>query len=223
MTKSRRLRARAIAYVLVLPLLAACSATIPAVNPTPNTALVRQPKSLEIAFDPAVEDRFDIVVGNYTVVVQAWHESLANGFRNGFRSAYPAKQGTSPDLTLRIDKARLELGNFDHAPARIQYAASLLGTDGTLRRFAGIASRVAPMFTGFAAKTADILTSNVAASISAMYEQVAKELFTDPRPNPGAARCIPGQSSGCTGPKGCQGFQVCANDGTRFALCSCGN
>lgn len=40
---------------------------------------------------------------------------------------------------------------------------------------------------------------------------------------PGAAPlCAPGQSIACAGPGGCQGFQVCANDGGRFEPCKCG-
>lgn len=214
---------RWIACVLALPLLAACSMTIPRINPTPNTALVKQQKSLDIEFAPGVEDRFDISVGNNTVHVQSWRETLESGFRNGFRSAYPAKQGASPDLTLQIDVARLEIGQFDHAQARIQYAVTLRAADGTLRRAAGIGSRAAPTFSGGSASSSDLLIDDVSASIAAMYEQLAKELFTDTRPIPAATSCVPGQSSACVGPKGCQGFQVCATDGSRFDPCSCGN
>ena len=33
--------------------------------------------------------------------------------------------------------------------------------------------------------------------------------------------CVPGQSVACAGPGGCQGFQVCADDGARFQPCAC--
>ena len=33
--------------------------------------------------------------------------------------------------------------------------------------------------------------------------------------------CVPGQSVACVGPQGCNGFQVCSDDGAAFASCSC--
>jgi hypothetical protein len=35
--------------------------------------------------------------------------------------------------------------------------------------------------------------------------------------------CVPGQSSACAGPKGCNGFQVCKSDGSGYAPCNCSN
>ena len=75
------------------------------------------------------------------------------------------------------------------------------------------------MYGGSTAFTSDLLDEDVAASISAMFEHVASELFTEPKVKP--ASCVPGQSIACVGPKSCQGFQVCAGDGTHFSLCSC--
>jgi hypothetical protein len=217
MTKS----SRAILCVLALPPLTACTVTIPAISPSPNVALVQQQRSIDIAFGPGVEDAFKIFAGNRTVDVRSWHQTLRNGFRNAFGGAFLAPRGPKPDLTLRIDQARLEIGRFDAAQARIQYAVTLTGADGTLRRSAGIGSRAAPTFSGATALVSDILIGHVSASIAAMYEQLAKELFADTQPAPAAKGCVPGRSTGCFGPKGCKGFQVCSNDGSRFSSCAC--
>jgi hypothetical protein len=214
-----------------LPLLAACSFTVPRLDPAPNTALVAPdpPHALALTFAPGVPDLFVRHMGDYTMTVESWHESLDNAFRNGFRKAYPAaKAGTSPDLVLQIDRAELELGDFDHArdvdhgdrmQARIQVAATLTARDGTQRRTSGVASRGATMYGGSTAFTADLLDEDVTASIDAMFEQIARELFTEPKVRP--ATCVPGQSIACVGPKACQGFQVCAGDGSRFGACAC--
>jgi hypothetical protein len=120
---------------------------IPPVAPTPNTALVASQKSLELTLAPEIGDRLALQYQNkdistpYPLDIQSWHTTLENGFRNGFQSAFRAKQGPSADLTLRIDKADLEVGDFDHGVARITYAATLTGADGTVRRTSGIASR----------------------------------------------------------------------------------
>jgi hypothetical protein len=215
-------------FVLGALALAACSSTIPHLNPRPNVALVKQQASLDLALAPEVVDRFDVAVGSGMVHVEAWRASLETGFRNAFDEAFPKKQGSVADWTLQIDEARLELGNFEHKEARIRYAATLRRNDGTVLRPSGIASRAAPAFAGFSASTSYVLERDIAASIDAMYEQLAKELLSAP-PSPvptatatvDAKRCVPGQSVACAGPKGCSGFQVCAADGAKFAPCSC--
>lgn len=215
--------------VLVLASLAlgACSTTIPRLSPRPNVALVKQQASLDLAFSPAVLDRFDVGIGNNGVHVEAWRASLETAFRNAFGDAFPSKQGAIADWTLQIDEARLELGDFEHKQARIRYAATLRRADGTVQRTSGLASRAAPMFEGFSATTSYLLARDIAASIDAMYEQLAKDLLTAPAPAPTATptgdskQCVPGQSVACAGPKGCSGFQVCAADGAKFSPCSC--
>ncbi len=34
--------------------------------------------------------------------------------------------------------------------------------------------------------------------------------------------CVPGESVSCTGPNGCEGYQVCDDDGSGYAPCECG-
>jgi hypothetical protein len=223
----RRSTLAALACLFALPLLASCTVTIPVLDPRPNIALVHQARSIDLAFAPAVDDQLAIVVGNGELDVQSWHATLENAFRNGVVGAFQARVGPTADLTLTIDKADLEIGSFEPSRARIQYAATLSGADGTLRRSAGIASRAAPMFAGGAATVTSLYMADISASVAAMYEQLAKELFLDPRPTPtvpaaAAPRCVPGQSSACVGPKGCQGFQVCTSDGARYEPCNCG-
>jgi hypothetical protein len=229
MKTSRRWAVRGFLCALAVPLFAACSMTtvIPPVTPTPNTALVASQKSLELAFAPAVAERLALQyaqreAGNPPdpVDIQSWHTTLETGFRNGFQSAFPAKQGPSADLTLRIDKADLEVGDFDHARARITYAATLTGADGTVRRTAGTASRGAAR--GQIVEFDKGIANDVSMSVAAMYEDIAKELFVTPAAAPRAAGCVPGQSIACVGPQGCQGFQVCGSDGAHFEACSCG-
>jgi hypothetical protein len=219
----------ALVSTLLLP---ACSFTVPRLDPAPNTALIApdHPHALALTFAPEVPDLFVRHMGNYTMTVESWHESLDNAFRNGFRKTYPAaKAGASPDLVLQIDRAELELGDFDHSrgveqgdrmQARIKFAATLTATDGTLRRTSGVASRGATMLGGSTAFTSDLLDEDITASIDAMFEQVARDLFTEPKVRP--ATCIPGQSLACVGPKTCQGYQVCAADGSHFSPCTCG-
>jgi hypothetical protein len=223
MKKTRRWVFAMLALALALPLVGGCSGSIGAVAPLPNTALVPQRKSLDLALAPEVADGFSLGIGSYTLDVQSWHRTLENGFQTGFRSAYPAKQGASADMTLRIDKAVLEIGDFDHARARVQFAATLVGADGTIRRSAGVVSRGAPMFAGGAAMVEELIAADVAASVAAMYEQIARDLFTEPQPAARTMSCVPGQSVACVGARGCQGYQVCASDGARYEACSCGN
>ena len=205
MKTSRASTCRGVLCALAVPLLAACSMTIRSVVPTPNTAFVAQQRSLELAFAPEVADRLDLQLGNLSLDIQSWRTTLANGFRNGFRSAFPAKRGPSPDLTLRIDKAQLEVGDFDHTRTRIQYAATLTGAGGTARRTAGIASRGSPVREGNAGFD-EVVAGDVSASVAAMYEQIARDLFAGPPSGPRAAGCVPGQSIACVGQQGCQGF-----------------
>jgi hypothetical protein len=42
-----------------------------------------------------------------------------------------------------------------------------------------------------------------------------------PEPAPSSRLCIPGQSMGCTGAKGCTGYQVCSADGMSLGECHC--
>ena len=207
----------AVACVSALPLLAGCAMDIPHVDPAPNIALTPQSKSLGLSLGEGVDNELKVDGCGSGLAVHAWHESLQNGFTNGFRKAFPA--AASPDLVLRIDQARVECRNswHEHQPIQIQYAITLLGRDGSQRRYAGVASRAG---VGDIQNDLDAVYLSLAASIDDMYEQLAKELF----PNaPLTTACVPGQSSACVGPKGCQGFQVCANDGARFEPCSCGN
>jgi len=39
---------------------------------------------------------------------------------------------------------------------------------------------------------------------------------------PIARACVPGATQACVGPGGCQGGQVCADDGSKFLACDCG-
>ncbi len=39
--------------------------------------------------------------------------------------------------------------------------------------------------------------------------------------NDASTVCVPGQSSACTGPQACKGFQVCRSDGSGYAPCDC--
>lgn len=220
MSTIRRLPLAMIASLLALPIVGGCSGTLPAVAPEPNIALVPQTRSLELAIAPDVADRFQLALGSYTLDVQSWRQTLENGFRSGFRGAFPAKQGSAPELTLRIDKAALEIGSFDHARARIQFAATLTGADGTVRRTAGVVSRGMPMVGG-SATVDDLIANDVAATVGAMYEQIAKDLFDEAAPAAKAMSCVPGQSSACAGRRGCQGYQVCASDGARYDPCVC--
>jgi hypothetical protein len=231
----RRMRRRLAAslFFLLLVALPACSFTVPRLDPMPSTALVAPdpPRTLALTFAPDVPDRFVRHMGNYTMTVESWRESLENAFRNGFRKTYAApKAGTSPDLVLEIEHAELEIGTFDrerdveqtdHNQARIRFVATLTAKDGTLRRTSGIASRGATMFAGSTAYTSDLLDEDVAASIDSMYEHLAKVLFAPPRVVP--AGCVPGQSLACVGPRTCQGYQVCAADGSHFSPCTCGD
>ena len=40
--------------------------------------------------------------------------------------------------------------------------------------------------------------------------------------NDGAKACVPGATQACTGPGGCKGGQVCADNGAKFLACDCG-
>jgi hypothetical protein len=191
---------------------------VPHVNPTPNIALTPQSKSLGLSLGEGVPNELKVDGCGNGLAVHAWHESLQNGFASGFRKAFPA--AASPDLTLRIDQARVECRTSWRQPIQIQYAITLLGKDGSQRRFAGIASRAG---VGDIENNLDAVYVSLAASIDDMYEQIANDLFASAPQARTATACVPGQSSACAGPKGCQGFQVCANDGTRFEECSCGN
>jgi hypothetical protein len=38
-----------------------------------------------------------------------------------------------------------------------------------------------------------------------------------------ASGCVAGQSIGCVGPSGCEGYQICADDGASYGSCQCGS
>jgi hypothetical protein len=208
----------AVACLSALSVLPSCAMDMPHVNPAPNIALTPQSKSLGLSLGEGVENELKVDGCGNGLAVHAWHESLQTGFTNGFRKAFPA--AASPDLTLRIDQARVECRSSWHQPIQIQYAITLLGRDGSQRRDAGVASRAGA---GDIQNNIDAVYLSLAASIDDMYEKLAKDLFPNAPVTPTAPACVPGQSSACVGPKGCQGFQVCANDGSRFEQCSCGN
>ncbi len=42
-------------------------------------------------------------------------------------------------------------------------------------------------------------------------------------PPPPKPACVPGATQSCVGPGGCSGGQACADDGTHFYPCDCGN
>jgi hypothetical protein len=187
-------------------------------DPIPNIALAPQSKSLGLSFGDGVANELHVAGCGSGLNVHAWRASLESGFTNGFRKAFPA--AASPDLTLRIDEALVECRTTWRQPIQIKYAITLLGKDGSEQRDAGVASRAG---VGDIENDLDAVYFSLPASIDAMYEKLAKDLFPNGRLTPAAAACVPGRSSACVGPKGCQGFQVCANDGTRFGECSCGD
>jgi hypothetical protein len=189
---------RVLACACALSLFAGCTTVVPPLNPTPNIALLSQAESLDVAFGPGVVDELDLDTGHATLVLNDWRDSLQNGFRNGFRAAFPQKrEASAADMTLRIDEARAELETGVNGHIRIQYAVTLLGRDGAvLRRAAGVASRrgAVPHSQGMAPEEIGALTgdtpdpplrpaygdrvsADVAASIDAMYEQLANQLF----------------------------------------------
>ena len=57
--------------------------------------------------------------------------------------------------------------------------------------------------------------------------ELKREPATAPAPivpvtKPPAPACVPGATQACIGPAGCNGGQACANDGTRYEPCNCG-
>ena len=44
-----------------------------------------------------------------------------------------------------------------------------------------------------------------------------------PAPGPAPRACVPGATQTCIGPGGCSGGQACAEDGSHFQPCDCGN
>jgi hypothetical protein len=197
----------------------ACGGTIGLQHPHPNVALTPQPKTLRLVLAGGIQDH--LAFHGASCDIDAWRETLADGFRNGFASAYRLTTGDDADLTLTLDEVRLEIGDFEPAQARIQYKATLSDRSAVLRRSAGTAAKASGGI------SAGGFPADVSGAVEAMYEQIAQNLWTGgeagPPPAPAAAppRCVPGQSSACAGPKGCPGFQVCSDKGT-YDPCSCG-
>jgi hypothetical protein len=217
--------ARSLVAGLALLLAPACTVTIPPMSPRPNIALAPQHQSLRLVLSHGIEVRLAIQVGTITLVVEAWRAILADGFRHGFGGGFRLTTGADADLTLALDEVRLEFGNFEPAKARIQFKATVFRGGAVLRRSAGMAKKEGPMFAGFAVNTTSLLAKDVAGAIEAMYEQIAKDLSASAEATvlPASARCVPGQSSACIGPKRCHGYQVCSSEGLRYGACSCGD
>ncbi len=209
-------------FALLCP---ACSVTVGQQNPHPNVALSPQERGVRLALGSDIQERLAPRVWASasselgSLEIERWHETLIAGFQNAFGREEGAPAKGEDDSVLTLDQTLVEVGPFDLARARIQYKATLTKRGVLLQRFAGTAiKKGAPASTQWG----DVIGADVTGAVEAMYEQIAKEL-ADGAPAPAAAeppRCVPGKSVGCVGPKGCQGFQVCANGGT-FGACSC--
>src|SRR5437762_663511 len=81
-------------------------------DPHPNVAFVSPPgKSLSLRIAPDVPDKFTVPPRNGVrdVGVNAWRETLAAAFRNGFGKYFTiAKEGEPSDLVFEISRADLE-------------------------------------------------------------------------------------------------------------------
>jgi hypothetical protein len=179
--------ARAALFLALLGMPGCTAMTLKQVNPEPNVALLPQQHALKLALADAVPDAFTEGAGRTVVHVEAWRESLANGFQNAFASAFTPTAGNE-DLTLSLDEVKLEFGAFGgSAPARVYYKATLYGPKGAVRRTSGMASRSAAgtwlpprqLFSGALLEPDGqlALAPHVEATLAEMYEQIAKRLL----------------------------------------------
>lgn len=70
-------------------------------NPRPNIDLPTNSASFALAMDEAVQDQYVAEAnGKQAVEISEWRQTLHNGFRSGFASAFKPAEGKA-DLTLR--------------------------------------------------------------------------------------------------------------------------
>jgi hypothetical protein len=162
-------------------LVSGCVTAIAQQNPRPNVALVPQDKSLRLDLRN-IPKQFDIVVGNNTLRMEQWDVTLRQGFRNGIASNFHNADNAQADFVLLLNDARLEVGDFDHSRARVQFKASLIVEGKIVRGSAGTAFKASPAFTGPIATERSLLAADINGAVEAMYEQIAKEIFATPLP-----------------------------------------
>ncbi len=144
-------------YLFGIVLLQGCALQTGTLNPKPALNMSEQNKTLALLLGDSIPNEFLIPAysGIKKSKVTHWHQSLNNGFRNGFQDYFrPVKAGAKPEYTLKLEKTELALtpstlGGYNTTTvlnASLKFRASLLDAEGkTLRRISGIAKPDKPI------------------------------------------------------------------------------
>jgi hypothetical protein len=175
----------AISVLLLAPAMAACAVPVHALNPKPNVDLDRSDRSLGLQLDPAVHDQFVVHAedGYKPMTVEHWHETLMNGFANGYGEAFTLAKGPSQGLVLEIAEAEPEMTraavNADSSAAatavQIHFKARLRSANAVVCRSHGTVSSKKAV--GMAWE----IPNAVSSAIETMYEAIARDCFTGER------------------------------------------
>jgi hypothetical protein len=168
------MRTRLLLGLLVLA--TGCYGSVAAVQPHPNVVFAQNStKSLLLRIQKSVPDQFgQSPSDNFQPAIDSWHESLANGFRNGFAGYFaPTPANSAPDLRLELERADLQwaaVGQF--WAAQVIYRARLVDHEGhTIAVASGTAASKMTFGGG------NSLGPCVSSSVETMYEELSDKLL----------------------------------------------
>jgi len=160
----------------LLALTSGCFSSVAVVQPHPNVVFAQSStKSLLLRIQKSVPDQFGQAFSDtFAPPVEGWHESLANGFRNGFAGYFAhTPANTAPDLRLELERAELQWARLGQVwVSSVIYRARLVDQDG---RTLAVASGTAASKTTWTAGTP--LEPCVASSVETMYEELSDKLL----------------------------------------------
>ncbi len=118
-----------------------CALQTGVLNPHPDTNLVKTGKTIKQVLGEGVKNSF--LIPEYNGIknskITDWHQTLTNGFENGFRKFYVIeKNNSTTDLTLKISKTDIKfipvtLSGYNSSTVlkvQINFSAALFNKDG---------------------------------------------------------------------------------------------
>ena len=167
-------------FALAVPA-AGCSMSVPLLNPKPNIDLDKSSQSMRLDLGTQVSDAFEIPPQNgiRDVKVEHWHQTLVNGFVNGYGDAFALTTQSGAGLSLEITEAQPELtpaavsGYYGvvAAQAQVRYKARVLQAKGVVCRSNGT------VISKTAVNDPSQVKDAVRSAVESMYEVIAKECF----------------------------------------------
>ncbi len=163
-----------------------CSYKINTLNPKPNINIDENQNAISILFSDKVIDSYSFPSKNGIggATVEGWHQTLTNGFNNGFSDSFQI-ENENPDLTLKITRAEIEFsptavthaGQVATFNAHIVFKASLYNQSEKkiINRTSGTA--VSKLSTSGITGTAKDLNNSISSAVESMYEIIASKML----------------------------------------------